>query len=77
MTDKMITTGQFARWCSCDAKTIHNWTKKYNILHVRTPGGHKIFKPSVVREFLVQYGYDVPKDLDYVQTHQAAGEGSA
>lgn len=68
-----LNASDFAKLCNVDLKTVHNWVGKHQIEHFRTPGRHLRFRRNVVRRFLVEHGFDVPKWLEPQQSEVACG----
>lgn len=50
--DPLLTPGEVARIFRVDPKTVTRWAKAGRIDSVRTPGGHRRFRESDVRELL-------------------------
>jgi len=61
---KLLTAPQVARMCGADLKTIHNWVNAGRIRHFRTPGRHLRFRAEDVVEFMEDFGYPVPPELE-------------
>jgi excisionase family DNA binding protein len=47
-----LTPGEMARLFRVDPKTITRWARQGRLVAVRTPGGHRRYKTSVVKELL-------------------------
>lgn len=62
-TPVYYTTSQLAGWCDVDAKTIVNWVDRGSIAAIKTPGGHRRFRPADVLAFLEARGFDVPAEV--------------
>lgn len=45
----LLTPAEVARMFRVDAKTVTRWAKDRLIASIRTPGGHRRFRPSVVK----------------------------
>jgi excisionase family DNA binding protein len=60
----LLTAPQVARLCGADLKTIHNWVNAGRMRHFRTPGRHLRFREEDVVEFMVEFGYPVPQELE-------------
>lgn len=50
--DRLLTTGEVAHLFRVDARTVTRWTKKGLMPSVRTLGGHRRYRESVVRALL-------------------------
>src|SRR6187200_3072584 len=61
--EKLLTASDLAALCEVDLKTIHNWVDRGRINHFRTPGRHLRFRAADVVEFLLAWGYSVPREL--------------
>ena len=51
-TEPLMTSGEVAAIFKCDAKTVSRWASSGRLASIRTPGGHRRFRESVVRAFL-------------------------
>ena len=58
--EKIYKAGEFAALMGVDAKTIARWSKDGLVPFVRTPGGHRRYRESVVRA--VRNGTPIPRD---------------
>ena len=50
--DPLLTPGEVAALFKVDAKTVTRWAAAGRISSIRTPGGHRRFRESEVRELL-------------------------
>ena len=50
--DRLLTPSEVASLFRVDPKTVTRWAKAGRITSVRTPGGHRRFRESEVRELL-------------------------
>lgn len=50
--DKLLTPSEVARLFRVDPKTVTRWAAAGRIQSIKTPGGHRRFKESEVRELL-------------------------
>lgn len=50
--DKLLTPGEVAALFRVDPKTVTRWAHSGKLASITTPGGHKRFRESVVKEFL-------------------------
>lgn len=50
--DRLLTTREVAKLFGVDAKTVTRWAVTGRISYIRTPGGHRRFRASVVRALL-------------------------
>lgn len=50
--DRLLTPGEVARLFRVDPKTVTRWAAAGRIGSIRTPGGHRRFRESEVRELL-------------------------
>jgi excisionase family DNA binding protein len=50
--DKLMTPGEVAKLFGVDPKTLTRWANEGKIPSLRTLGGHRRFRESVVREML-------------------------
>jgi excisionase family DNA binding protein len=52
--DRLLTPGEVASVFRVDPKTVSRWAAAGRLKSIRTPGGHRRFRESDVREFLRQ-----------------------
>lgn len=50
--DRLLTPGEVAALFRVDPKTVTRWAAAGRIGSIRTPGGHRRFRESAVRELL-------------------------
>jgi excisionase family DNA binding protein len=50
--DPLLTAGEVARLFKVNTKTPGRWARAGLVASVRTPGGHRRFRRSVIRELL-------------------------
>jgi excisionase family DNA binding protein len=60
-SDRLLTSGEVADVFRVDAKTVTRWAKAGRIGSIRTPGGHRRYRESEVRE-LIEGASDVDGD---------------
>lgn len=61
-----LKTGQLARICAVDSKTVWNWVQEKKFpasAWMKTPGGQLRFRRGATVTWLVQQGFDVPAEL--------------
>lgn len=60
---RLLTTDDVARLFKVDPKTVTRWARGGQLASVRTPGGHRRFSETQVRQFLadIQYSPRLPK----------------
>ena len=51
-TERLLTPGEVAALFRVDPKTVTRWASAGRIGSIRTPGGHRRFRESEVREML-------------------------
>lgn len=51
-SDRLLTSGEVADVFRVDAKTVTRWAKAGRIGSIRTPGGHRRYRESEVRELI-------------------------
>lgn len=51
-TDRLLTPGEVAALFRVDPKTVTRWAASGRISSIRTPGGHRRFRESEIRELL-------------------------
>jgi excisionase family DNA binding protein len=54
--DRLLTPGEVASLFRVDPKTVTRWAAAGRINSIRTPGGHRRFRESEIRELLRQDG---------------------
>jgi len=52
--DRLLTPGEVASLFRVDPKTVTRWAAAGRINSIRTPGGHRRFRESEIRELLRQ-----------------------
>ncbi|MBA3490004.1 MAG: BldC family transcriptional regulator [Longispora sp.] len=55
--DRLLTPGEVAALFRVDPKTVTRWAAAGRIGSIRTPGGHRRFRESEVRELLGAEGF--------------------
>lgn len=60
--DVLLTSGEVGKLFRVDAKTVSRWANKGWISSVRTPGGHRRFWRSEVRELLKKTKQEATKE---------------
>src|SRR5581483_10678593 len=58
--DRLLTPGEVASLFRVDPKTVTRWAAAGRINSIRTPGGHRRFRESEIRELLRQDGSTKP-----------------
>jgi excisionase family DNA binding protein len=58
--DRLLTPGEVASLFRVDPKTVTRWAAAGRINSIRTPGGHRRFRESEIRELLRQDGSRTP-----------------
>ena len=58
VSERLLTPGEVAALFRVDPKTVTRWAAAGRINSIRTPGGHRRFRESEIRELLRQ---DAPK----------------
>jgi excisionase family DNA binding protein len=58
--EEMYTAGEFAALVGVDSKTVARWAKAGKVPFIRTPGGHRRYRESVVRAVL--NGTPIPRE---------------
>jgi excisionase family DNA binding protein len=54
--DRLLTPGEVATLFRVDPKTVTRWAAAGRINSIRTPGGHRRFRESEIRDLLRQDG---------------------
>jgi excisionase family DNA binding protein len=54
--DRLLTPGEVASLFRVDPKTVTRWAAAGRINSIRTPGGHRRFRESEIRDLLRQDG---------------------
>jgi excisionase family DNA binding protein len=54
--DRLLTPGEVANLFRVDPKTVTRWAAAGRINSIRTPGGHRRFRESEIRDLLRQDG---------------------
>jgi excisionase family DNA binding protein len=57
--DRLLTPGEVASLFRVDPKTVTRWAAAGRINSIRTPGGHRRFRESEIRELLRHDGSNV------------------
>lgn len=50
--ERLLTPGEVAEMFRVDPKTVTRWAVQGRITSVRTPGGHRRFRPAEIRALL-------------------------
>jgi excisionase family DNA binding protein len=61
--DRLLTPGEVASLFRVDPKTVTRWAAAGRINSIRTPGGHRRFRESEIRELLRHDGSNVPTQI--------------
>jgi excisionase family DNA binding protein len=59
--DGLLTSGEVAELFRVDPKTVSRWGAKGRVSSIKTPGGHRRYRKSEIRE-LLEGGFDVHED---------------
>jgi excisionase family DNA binding protein len=62
--DRLLTPGEVASLFRVDPKTVTRWAAAGRINSIRTPGGHRRFRESEIRELLRHDGSNVPTQVN-------------
>jgi len=57
---RLLAASDIAGMCGVCLKTIHNWVDEGKVPEIRTPGGHRRFRPAEVIAFLQRFAFDIP-----------------
>ena len=71
--DRLLTPGEVASLFRVDPKTVTRWAAAGRINSIRTPGGHRRFRESEIRDLLRQDG-STPMPAAAVAPTQRPGE---
>jgi excisionase family DNA binding protein len=63
--ERLLTPGEVAALFRVDPKTVTRWASAGRIGSIRTPGGHRRFRESEVREMLA----DLTSEATIARTH--------
>jgi excisionase family DNA binding protein len=58
-TERLLTPGEVALLFRVDPKTVTRWASAGRIGSIRTPGGHRRFRESEVRDLLTDLTVDL------------------
>lgn len=58
--EKLLTSGEVAAMWKVDPKTVSRWANSGRLPSIRTPGGHRRFRESVVLALLKSGAEDAP-----------------
>jgi excisionase family DNA binding protein len=58
-TERLLTPGEVALLFRVDPKTVTRWASAGRIGSIRTPGGHRRFRESEVRDLLTDLAVDL------------------
>lgn len=50
--DELLPPGEVAKMLAVDPKTVSRWAAKGKLPSIRTPGGHRRFRRSVIQAIL-------------------------
>ncbi|MDR7279746.1 BldC family transcriptional regulator [Catenuloplanes atrovinosus] len=74
--DRLLTPGEVAALFRVDPKTVTRWAAAGRIGSIRTPGGHRRFRESEVRQLLEGEGLEeLNKDLPPETNGGSGGHG--
>jgi excisionase family DNA binding protein len=74
--DRLLTPGEVASLFRVDPKTVTRWAAAGRINSIRTPGGHRRFRESEIRELLRHDGSNVPAQTVPAPAPRAAFENT-
>jgi excisionase family DNA binding protein len=74
--DRLLTPGEVASLFRVDPKTVTRWAAAGRINSIRTPGGHRRFRESEIRELLRHDGSNVPAQVNPAPSPRIALETS-
>jgi excisionase family DNA binding protein len=60
--EKLLTPTQVAARFAVDPKTVTRWAKKGKIPSIKTPGGHRRYRESVIND-LIEESFEGGEDL--------------
>ncbi|MFA5833582.1 MAG: helix-turn-helix domain-containing protein [Bacteroidota bacterium] len=63
MNDLLFSTEDLAKMFQVGQTTIKRWADEGKLKCIKTPGGHRKFKPSAVDEFIMHYNYEIVTPL--------------
>jgi len=63
LKDKLLTTGDVARYCQVSPVTVFRWIKNGKLKAYTTPGGHHRVRQSDFRDFLFSSGMPVDEEF--------------
>jgi excisionase family DNA binding protein len=72
--DRLLTPGEVASLFRVDPKTVTRWAAAGRINSIRTPGGHRRFRESEIRELLRHDGSNIPAQANPAPAPRAALE---
>jgi len=75
--DRLLTPGEVASLFRVDPKTVTRWAAAGRINSIRTPGGHRRFRESEIRELLRQDGSKSAAPAPAAPAPRTAGDDAA
>ena len=72
--DRLLTPGEVASLFRVDPKTVTRWAAAGRINSIRTPGGHRRFRESEIRDLLRQDGTKAMPSASVAPAQRPAGE---
>jgi excisionase family DNA binding protein len=70
LKDKLLTTGDVARYCQVSPVTVFRWIKDGKLKAYTTPGGHHRVRQSDFRTFLISSGMPIDEGFFSGRTHK-------
>lgn len=61
--EKLLTPAQVASRFAVDPKTVTRWAKEGKLPSIRTPGGHRRYRASIVDAMVVEQ-FEVPQEIE-------------
>jgi excisionase family DNA binding protein len=72
--DRLLTPGEVASLFRVDPKTVTRWAAAGRINSIRTPGGHRRFRESEIRDLLRQDGAKAAAPASSAPAPRQAGD---
>ncbi|MCD4781843.1 MAG: response regulator [Candidatus Omnitrophica bacterium] len=70
MKKEFLTTGQVAKYCEVNYRTVCKWINTGKIEAFGTPGGHNRVKKKVFLNFCKKYNIPIPRELSTSSTNK-------
>ncbi|HVW81992.1 MAG TPA: BldC family transcriptional regulator [Mycobacteriales bacterium] len=74
--DRLLTPGEVASLFRVDPKTVTRWAAAGRINSIRTPGGHRRFRESEIRDLLRQDGAKAAPAVPAAPAQRSAEEAA-